>query len=216
MATHRLVLVRHGESTWNQENRFCGWFDAELSERGREEACRGAAAIRAAGLAFDVCYTSVLKRAVRTLWLILDGTDQMWVPVVRSWRLNERHYGGLTGLDKAQTAAQHGEEQVKVWRRSFDVPPPPMDEKHPYYQVISKVGTPLCTRSPACTPACAPLHPWSLRHPRVLRLRPAVGLCHSAAAVAMARNLPCGFPRGLFRAVREEGDGSAVASTFLS
>ncbi|XP_067168456.1 phosphoglycerate mutase 2 [Apteryx mantelli] len=138
MATHRLVLVRHGESTWNQENRFCGWFDAELSERGREEACRGAAAIRAAGLAFDVCYTSVLKRAVRTLWLILDGTDQMWVPVVRSWRLNERHYGGLTGLDKAQTAAQHGEEQVKVWRRSFDVPPPPMDEKHPYYQVISK------------------------------------------------------------------------------
>ncbi|NXG39826.1 PGAM2 mutase, partial [Dromaius novaehollandiae] len=92
-----------------------------------------------AGLAFDVCYTSVLKRAVRTLWLILDGTDQMWVPVVRSWRLNERHYGGLTGLDKAQTAARHGEEQVKVWRRSFDVPPPPMDEQHPYYQVISKV-----------------------------------------------------------------------------
>ncbi|XP_062452866.1 phosphoglycerate mutase 2 [Rhea pennata] len=138
MATHRLVLVRHGESTWNQENRFCGWFDAELSERGREEARRGAEALRAAGLAFDVCYTSVLKRAVRTLWLILDGTDQMWVPVVRSWRLNERHYGGLTGLDKAQTAAQHGEEQVKVWRRSFDVPPPPMGEQHPYYQVISK------------------------------------------------------------------------------
>ncbi|CAO2640502.1 Phosphoglycerate mutase 2 [Lemmus lemmus] len=133
-------MVRHGESSWNQENRFCGWFDAELSEKGAEEAKRGASAIKDAKMEFDICYTSVLKRAIRTLWTILDGTDQMWLPVVRSWRLNERHYGGLTGLNKAETAAKHGEEQVKIWRRSFDTPPPPMDEKHPYYTSISKVG----------------------------------------------------------------------------
>lgn len=144
MATHRLVMVRHGESTWNQENRFCGWFDAELSEKGAEEAKRGAVAIKDAKMEFDICYTSVLKRAIRTLWTILDGTDQMWLPVVRTWRLNERHYGGLTGLNKAETAAKHGEEQVKIWRRSFDIPPPPMDEKHPYYAVISKVSLGLC------------------------------------------------------------------------
>lgn len=131
-------MVRHGESTWNQENRFCGWFDAELSEKGTEEAKRGAQAIKDAKMEFDICYTSVLKRAIRTLWTILDGTDQMWLPVVRTWRLNERHYGGLTGLNKAETAAKHGEEQVKIWRRSFDIPPPPMDEKHPYYKSISK------------------------------------------------------------------------------
>lgn len=140
MATHRLVIVRHGESSWNQENRFCGWFDAELSEKGTEEAKRGAVAIKDAKMEFDICYTSVLKRAIRTLWTILDITDQMWLPVVRTWRLNERHYGGLTGLNKAETAAKHGEEQVKIWRRSFDTPPPPMDEKHPYYTAISKVG----------------------------------------------------------------------------
>ncbi|XP_012294626.1 phosphoglycerate mutase 2 [Aotus nancymaae] len=138
MATHRLVMVRHGESTWNQENRFCGWFDAELSEKGAEEAKRGAKAIKDAKMEFDICYTSVLKRAIRTLWAILDITDQMWLPVVRTWRLNERHYGGLTGLNKAETAAKHGEEQVKIWRRSFDIPPPPMDDKHPYYNSISK------------------------------------------------------------------------------
>uniref|UniRef100_G3TWP4 Phosphoglycerate mutase n=1 Tax=Loxodonta africana TaxID=9785 RepID=G3TWP4_LOXAF len=137
MSTHRLVIVRHGESTWNQENRFCGWFDAELSDKGVEEAKRGAQAIKDAKMEFDICYTSVLKRAIRTLWTILDDTDQMWLPVVRTW-LNERHYGGLTGLNKAETAAKHGEEQVKIWRRSFDIPPPPMDEKHPYYTTISK------------------------------------------------------------------------------
>lgn len=146
MPTHRLVIVRHGESTWNQENRFCGWFDAELSEKGREEAKRGAQAVKDAAYEFDICYTSVLKRAIRTLWYILDGIDQMWLPVVRTWRLNERHYGGLTGLNKAETAAKHGEEQVKIWRRSYDIPPPPMDEKHPYYQVISKVGADITLR----------------------------------------------------------------------
>lgn len=136
-AAHRLVIVRHGESSWNQENRFCGWFDADLSEKGTEEAKRGAKALKDAGYQFDVCYTSVLKRAIHTLWAILEGTDQMWLPVIRTWRLNERHYGGLTGLNKAETAAKHGEEQVKIWRRSFDIPPPPMDKEHPYYQNIS-------------------------------------------------------------------------------
>ncbi|MBN3270694.1 PGAM2 mutase, partial [Polyodon spathula] len=139
-AAHRLVIVRHGESSWNQENRFCGWFDADLSEKGTEEAKRGAKALKDAGYQFDVCYTSVLKRAIRTLWAILEGTDQMWLPVIRTWRLNERHYGGLTGLNKAETAAKHGEEQVKIWRRSFDIPPPPMDKEHAYYQSISMVS----------------------------------------------------------------------------
>ncbi|XP_038678244.1 phosphoglycerate mutase 1b [Scyliorhinus canicula] len=138
MAAHRLVLIRHGESTWNQENRFCGWFDADLSDTGLQEAARGAQALAEAGYQFDICFTSVLKRAIRTLWAVLEGVDQMWVPVVRSWRLNERHYGGLTGLNKAETAAKHGEQQVKVWRRSFDVPPPPMDPEHDFYTTISK------------------------------------------------------------------------------
>ncbi|XP_041066102.1 phosphoglycerate mutase 1b [Carcharodon carcharias] len=138
MAAHRLVLIRHGESTWNQENRFCGWFDADLSDTGIQEAARGARALSEAGYQFDICYTSVLKRAIRTLWAVLEGIDQMWLPVVRSWRLNERHYGGLTGLNKAETAAKHGEQQVKIWRRSFDVPPPPMESDHDFYSIISK------------------------------------------------------------------------------
>lgn len=147
-AVHRLVIVRHGESVWNQENRFCGWFDADLSEKGMEEARRGAQAIKEAGFKFDVCYTSVLKRAVKTLWTIMEGTDQMWLPVIRSWRLNERHYGGLTGLNKAETAEKHGEEQVKIWRRSFDIPPPPMDKDHPYHKIISEVRTSVWLKSP--------------------------------------------------------------------
>lgn len=138
-AVHRLVIVRHGESSWNQENRFCGWFDADLSEKGMEEAKRGAQAIKDAGMKFDICYTSVLKRAIKTLWTIMEGTDQMWLPVIRTWRLNERHYGGLTGLNKAETAEKHGEEQVKIWRRSFDIPPPTMDKDHPYHKIISEV-----------------------------------------------------------------------------
>uniref|UniRef100_A0A4W6CFL1 Phosphoglycerate mutase n=1 Tax=Lates calcarifer TaxID=8187 RepID=A0A4W6CFL1_LATCA len=128
MATYRLVLIRHGESCWNQENRFCGWFDADLSETGEHEAKRGGQALKDAGYEFDI----------RTLWFVLDSIDQMWLPVHRTWRLNERHYGGLTGLNKAETAAKHGEAQVKIWRRSFDIPPPPMDEGHDFYQSISK------------------------------------------------------------------------------
>jgi 2,3-bisphosphoglycerate-dependent phosphoglycerate mutase len=130
----KLVLLRHGESTWNKENRFTGWTDVDLSGRGREEAQAAGRLLRKDGYTFDVAYTSVLKRAIRTLWIALDELDLMWIPVVRSWRLNERHYGALQGLNKAETAAKHGEAQTKIWRRSYDIPPPPLapdDERHP-------------------------------------------------------------------------------------
>jgi 2,3-bisphosphoglycerate-dependent phosphoglycerate mutase len=123
-----LVLLRHGQSQWNLENRFTGWVDVPLSELGIEEAKRAGRELREAGLRFDVAYTSVLKRAIKTLWLALEELDQMWLPVHKSWRVNERMYGALQGLDKAETAARHGEAQVKVWRRSYDIPPPPMDK----------------------------------------------------------------------------------------
>jgi 2,3-bisphosphoglycerate-dependent phosphoglycerate mutase len=132
----RLVLLRHGESTWNRENRFTGWTDVDLSAAGIEEARAAGRLIKSAGLDFDIAFTSVLKRAIRTLWLILDTTDRMWIPVERSWRLNERHYGALQGLNKAQTVAQHGEAQVKIWRRSYDIPPPALsldDPRHPRF-----------------------------------------------------------------------------------
>jgi 2,3-bisphosphoglycerate-dependent phosphoglycerate mutase len=128
---HRLVLLRHGESTWNKENRFTGWHDVDLSEKGREEARDAGRLMAEQKFEFDVAYTSVLKRAIRTLWIALDEMDMMWIPVHRSWRLNERHYGGLQGLNKAETAAQHGEAQVKIWRRSYDIPPPPLTEEDP-------------------------------------------------------------------------------------
>ena len=121
-----LILVRHGQSTWNLENLFTGWTDVDLTEQGRAEAKQAGIEIRRAGVAIDLAFTSVLKRAIRTLWYILDETDRMWVPVERNWRLNERHYGSLQGLDKAQTVEKHGEAQVKVWRRSYDIPPPPL------------------------------------------------------------------------------------------
>lgn len=119
----KLVLIRHGESEWNKENRFTGWKDVDLSERGREEARAAGKLLQAEGFTFDEAYTSVLKRAIRTLWIILDEMDLMWIPETKSWILNERHYGALQGLNKAETAAQHGEEQVLIWRRSYDVPP---------------------------------------------------------------------------------------------
>jgi 2,3-bisphosphoglycerate-dependent phosphoglycerate mutase len=128
---HRLVLLRHGESTWNQENRFTGWTDVDLTDKGREEAREAARLIAAEGIGFDVAYTSVLKRAIRTCWIVLDGLDLLWIPMDRNWRLNERHYGGLQGLNKAETAARHGEKQTLVWRRSYDVPPPPLDPGDP-------------------------------------------------------------------------------------
>jgi 2,3-bisphosphoglycerate-dependent phosphoglycerate mutase len=130
----RLVLLRHGESTWNRENRFTGWTDVDLTEKGRAEAREAGRLMAAEKFEFDVAYTSVLKRAIRTLWIALDEMDLMWIPEYRSWRLNERHYGALQGLNKAETAAQHGEAQVKIWRRSYDIPPPPLtpdDPRHP-------------------------------------------------------------------------------------
>jgi 2,3-bisphosphoglycerate-dependent phosphoglycerate mutase len=129
----KLVLLRHGESTWNKENRFTGWTDVDLSERGREEAREAGRLLRDGGYVFDIAYTSVLKRAIRTLGIALDVMDQLWIPVIKTWRLNERHYGALQGLNKAETAAQHGEAQTKIWRRSYDIPPPPLapdDERH--------------------------------------------------------------------------------------
>src|ERR1051325_5722172 len=131
---HKLVLLRHGESTWNRENRFTGWTDVDLSDKGRDEARDAGRLLKEGRYVFDIAYTSVLKRAIRTLWIALSELDQMWIPDEKSWRLNERHYGGLQGLNKAETAAKHGEAQTKVWRRSYDIPPPPLtpdDERHP-------------------------------------------------------------------------------------
>lgn len=128
---YELVLLRHGESTWNRENRFTGWTDVDLSERGREEATAAGNLLRESGYTFDLAFTSVLRRAIRTLWITQDAMDLMWIPVHRDWRLNERHYGALQGLNKAEMAAKFGEEQVKIWRRSYDVPPPPLTEDDP-------------------------------------------------------------------------------------
>jgi 2,3-bisphosphoglycerate-dependent phosphoglycerate mutase len=141
----KLVLLRHGESTWNKENRFTGWTDVDLSDKGRQEAREAGAVLKAGGYTFDVAYTSVLKRAIRTLWSALDELDLMWIPVHRSWRLNERHYGALQGLNKAETAAKYGDAQVKIWRRSYDVPPPvltPDDPRFPGHDPRYKGLTP--------------------------------------------------------------------------
>jgi 2,3-bisphosphoglycerate-dependent phosphoglycerate mutase len=146
----KLVLVRHGESTWNKENRFTGWTDVDLSDKGRQEAREGGQVLRQDGYVFDVAYTSVLKRAIHTLWSVLDELDQAWIPVHRSWRLNERHYGALQGLNKPETAARFGEDQVKIWRRSYDIPPPALTEdderypgRDPRYRGLTKAELPL-------------------------------------------------------------------------
>jgi 2,3-bisphosphoglycerate-dependent phosphoglycerate mutase len=134
--TGKLILVRHGQSIWNLENLFTGWTDVDLADQGREEAERAGRQLLEENLVVDVAFTSVLKRAIRTLWIMLDEMDRMWIPVERSWRLNERHYGALQGLNKAQTVERHGEAQVKIWRRSYDMPPPPLaadDERHPRF-----------------------------------------------------------------------------------
>lgn len=147
---HKLVLLRHGQSTWNLENRFTGWKDVDLSDQGRTEAREAGRVLREGGFEFDIVFTSVLKRAIRTMQIAMDELDQMWVPVIRNWRLNERHYGALQGLDKAETAAKFGDEQVKIWRRSYATPPPalaPDDERFPghdrRYAGLSKDELPL-------------------------------------------------------------------------
>ena len=148
---YKLVLIRHGESLWNQENRFTGWQDVDLSEKGRAEALKGGRALKEKGFDFDIAYTSVLKRAIKTCHLVLEEMDLLWLPVLKDWRLNERHYGGLQGSNKAETAAKHGEEQVKIWRRSYDTPPPVMevsDARHPShdprYRNIPRELLPSC------------------------------------------------------------------------
>lgn len=161
---HRLVLLRHGESVWNRENRFTGWTDVDLSDQGREEALAAGRLLKEEGFDFDVAFTSVLKRAIRTLWITLDALDRMWIPVVRNWRLNERHYGALQGLNKSETAAAHGEAQVKIWRRSYDIPPPALtvdDPRHPSHD------------------------------PRYARLAPGDLPCTEALKDTVARFLPC-------------------------
>lgn len=147
---HTLVLIRHGESVWNKENRFTGWKDVPLSEKGHEEAAAAGKLLRDEGYTFDEAYTSVLKRAIRTLWHVMEEMDLMWLPVTRAWELNERHYGALQGLNKAETAAEHGEDQVKIWRRSYDIPPPALkesDERYPghdrRYASLAKDRIPL-------------------------------------------------------------------------
>jgi len=146
----KLVLLRHGESTWNKENRFTGWTDVDLSEKGIEEARKTGRLLKEEGFVFDVAFTSLLKRAIRTLWIVMDEMDLMWIPVIRAWQLNERHYGALQGLNKAETSAKYGEEQVLIWRRSFDIPPPPLDRSDdrypghdPRYRGLSEKELPL-------------------------------------------------------------------------
>jgi len=150
MAVTKLVLLRHGESTWNKENKFTGWTDVDLSDKGRVEAGEAGEVLRSEGYSFNVAYTSVLKRAIRTLWIVLDKLDLIWIPVYRSWRLNERHYGSLQGLNKSQTAEKYGEEQVHIWRRSYNICPPELeksDERYPgnenRYNNLSETELPL-------------------------------------------------------------------------
>ena len=128
----KLILIRHGQSQWNLENRFTGWWDVEVTEKGAAEAKAAGQLMKAKGITPDICFTSVQSRAIKTLNLALEEMGRLWVPVTKNWQLNERHYGGLTGLDKAETAAKHGDEQVKIWRRSFDIPPPPLEPGSPY------------------------------------------------------------------------------------
>jgi len=150
MSTHRLVLLRHGQSQWNLENRFTGWTDVDLSEQGAGEARQAGLLLLEGGFAFDIAYTSMLRRAIRTLWIVLEGVDRMWIPVVHTWRLNERHYGALQGLNKQETAARFGAEQVHLWRRSYAVPPPALTEqderwsgRDPRYHMLQPGQIPL-------------------------------------------------------------------------
>ena len=147
---HKVVLLRHGESTWNKENRFTGWTDVDLSEKGVGEAHKAGQTLKKEGYTFDIAYTSVLKRAIRTLWITLDQMDLMWIPVIRNWRLNERHYGALQGLNKAETAQKFGEDQVKIWRRSYSTQPPALEKtderypgKDPRYSDLTEKELPL-------------------------------------------------------------------------
>lgn len=236
--TGKLILVRHGQSVWNLENLFTGWTDVDLTEQGRAEAKQAGAEIRRAGLSIDLAFTSVLKRAIRTLWHILDETDRMWVPVERSWRLNERHYGALQGLDKAQTVERHGEAQVKIWRRSYDIPPPPLapdDERHPRFDPrYAEVDPALLPATESLKDTLARVLPfWSERIAPPLRAgRNVVVVAHGNSLRALVKmlenvseadivelNIPTGVPRAyeLDAALRPIssrylGDADAIAA----
>ena len=191
----KLILVRHGQSTWNVENLFTGWTDVDLSERGRAEAAQAGRELLLERLAPDVAFTSVLKRAIRTLWIMLDEMDRMWLPVERSWRLNERHYGALQGLDKSQTVAQHGEVQVKIWRRSYDIPPPALaaeDPRHPRFDPrYSGVAPELLPATESLKDTLARVLPfWHARIAPELRLgRNVLVVAHGNSLRAMVKML---------------------------
>jgi 2,3-bisphosphoglycerate-dependent phosphoglycerate mutase len=191
----KLLLVRHGQSVWNVANLFTGWVDVDLSDQGRREAQSAGQEIRKEGILIDYAYTSVLKRAIRTLWYVLDETDRMWIPVQREWRLNERHYGALQGLDKAQTVAQHGEAQVLIWRRSYDIPPPPLtldDERHPRFDPrYAKLEPHQLPASESLKDTLARVLPlWNEQiAPRLLRGENVVVVAHGNSLRAMVKML---------------------------
>jgi 2,3-bisphosphoglycerate-dependent phosphoglycerate mutase len=209
----KLVLLRHGESTWNKENRFTGWTDVDLSEKGIEEAKKAGRALKELGFVFDLAYTSFLKRAVRTLWLVLDEMDLMWIPVKNSWRLNERHYGALQGLNKAETAKKYGEEQVLIWRRSYDIPPPLLDrsdERYPghdaRYRSLTQAQLPLTESLKDTYRRCLPYWHKSIA-PALLSGRKIIVAAHGNSLRALVKyldnvseqdivnlNIPTGIP----------------------
>jgi 2,3-bisphosphoglycerate-dependent phosphoglycerate mutase len=191
----RLILVRHGQSTWNVENLFTGWTDVDLSVQGRAEAAQAGRELLREGLGPDVAFTSVLKRAIRTLWIMLDEMDRMWLPVERSWRLNERHYGALQGLNKSQTVAQHGEAQVKIWRRSYDIPPPALesdDPRHPRHDArYADVDAALLPATESLKDTLARVLPfWHARlAPELRRGRNVLVVAHGNSLRAMVKML---------------------------
>ncbi|HEX9877317.1 MAG TPA: 2,3-diphosphoglycerate-dependent phosphoglycerate mutase [Gammaproteobacteria bacterium] len=210
----RLVLVRHGQSDWNLENLFTGWTDVDLTEQGKREAALAGLTLKAQGLTFDLAFTSVLTRAIRTLWIILSEMDLMWIPVERSWRLNERHYGALQGLDKAETAARHGEALVKIWRRSYDIAPPPLaldDPRHPRhdrrYRNLSTTELPATESLKTTLDRVRPY--WEQRiAPELIAGRTVLVVAHGNSLRALAKmlediseqdivelNIPTGVPR---------------------
>lgn len=195
MTVHKLVLLRHGESVWNKENRFTGWVDVDLSEKGLQEAVEAGRLLKKEGWIFDQAYTSVLKRAIRTLWTALYELDQMWIPVVKDWRLNERHYGGLQGLNKAETTKKYGEEQVFVWRRSYSTPPPALpasDPAHPShdrrYQGIPKDLLPSAEALLHCKDRVMPMWEKEIL-PQVLKGRRIIIAAHGNSLRALIKHL---------------------------
>lgn len=194
-AKYQLVLLRHGESTWNQENRFTGWTDVDLTEKGLREATEAGRLLKSEGFEFDFVYTSVLKRAIRTLWIVLDHIDQMWLPVERAWQLNERHYGALQGLNKSETADKYGEEQVFIWRRSYSTPPPALtkeDPRHPkkdrrYSRLFSK-DLPLTESLKTCLARVLPYWKKSIA-PRVKKGERVLIVAHGNSIRALLKHL---------------------------